>query len=139
MTTTAPRPNVLEKPVVLFDGSCTLCVTTTDQLRALDKDGALDWRDLNDEAMRRKFPRLDWARVNEVIHLIHRDGRVVTGSRAVRDIAEMIGGEVGKSVAGIMNQPGVKDAADIIYGLVSSNRGRISSAMRSAGIGGKKA
>lgn len=135
MTASSPRPHVLDKPVVLYDGSCDFCTTTTDQLRQLDRDGAIDWRDLHDEANRRKFPKLDWKRVEEEIHLIHRDGRVVVGSRAVRDIAGLIGGEVGKSLAGVMDQPGIKDASDIVYGLVSANRHRISEAMRAAGVG----
>ena len=116
---------VLPKPYVLYDGSCKMCVTATDQLRDLDTDGVIEWRDMHDEAMHRKFPNLDWTRVKDEIHLIHRDGRVRTGSRAVRDISELIGGEVGKAAARALDLPGVKDASDLIYRIVSENRHKI--------------
>lgn len=131
MTEQATR-QVLPKPVVLYDGSCSLCTTTTDQLREMDKDGVIDWLDLHNETNRKRFPNLDWNRVEEEIHLIHTTGRVRTGSKAVADIAEMIGGDIGRQAAEMMRQPGIRDAADMIYKLVSQNRGTISAAMDKA-------
>lgn len=115
----------LPKPVGLYDGSCKFCVTTTDQLRNLDKDGVIDWRDLHDEKVQRQFPNIDWDRANEEIHLIHTDGRVRTGVNAVRDIAELIGGEAGRLVAQTMEVPGVHEAAEMVYKTISENRHRI--------------
>lgn len=116
---------VLSKPVALYDGTCKLCITATDQLRSLDKEGVIEWLDMNDEKLRTRFPKVDWERAKEEIHLIHTDGRMRTGSRAVRDIAEMIGGDVGKAAARAMDLPGLRDASDLIYHLVSENRHRI--------------
>ncbi|MBX3727884.1 MAG: DUF393 domain-containing protein [Candidatus Sumerlaeia bacterium] len=120
---------VLERPVVLFDSACKLCTTTTSQLRDLDKSGAIDWLDLHDPAVRRRFPRIDWKRAEEEMHLVHRSGRVVTGARAVADVAELIGGEVGRAAAAAMKLPGVRDAADIVYHIVSENRHRLGKVM----------
>ncbi len=117
--------NVLEKPVVLYDGECKLCITATDQLRALDKEGVLEWQDANDPVQRERFPNIDWERVMKEMHLIHTDGRVRTGARAVRDIGEMIGGDVGRAAAKAMDLPGVRDAADLIYSIVADNRHRL--------------
>ncbi len=117
--------NVLEKPVVLFDDSCKLCATTTSQMKSLDKEGVIEWLDLHNEAVRRRFPSIDWHRAEEEIHLIHTDGKVRTGARAVRDIAELIGGEVGSAAAKAMDLPGVRDAADLIYHIVAENRHKI--------------
>ncbi|MDK2970963.1 MAG: hypothetical protein PWP23_718 [Candidatus Sumerlaeota bacterium] len=123
--TANPKSIVLEKPVVLYDGTCKLCVTSTDQMRSMDTEGAIDWRELHEPAVRRMFPGIDWVRAEEEIHLVHRDGRIVTGARAVADIGELIGGEVGKAAAAAMKIPGVRDAADIVYHIVSQNRHRI--------------
>lgn len=116
---------VLERPVVLYDGSCKVCITAADQLRALDKEGVIDWKDANDPVQRERFPKIDWKRAEKEIHLVHVDGRVRTGAKAVRDIAEMIGGDVGRAAAKAMDLPGVRDAADVIYAIVSENRHRI--------------
>ncbi len=113
---------VLGKPTVLYDGSCRMCVTATSQLRETDKEGRLEWLDINDPSVRARFPRIDWKRAEEEIHLVHLDGRVRTGARAVRDIAELIGGELGQAAARAMDLPGVRDAADLIYHLVAQNR-----------------
>ncbi|MGF1572879.1 MAG: thiol-disulfide oxidoreductase DCC family protein [Sumerlaeia bacterium] len=118
-------PDVLPKPVVLYDGSCNLCVKAHDQLRALDKDETLDWLDITQESTRIKFPNVDWKRAEDEIHLVHKDGRIRTGSRAVRDITELIGGEVGQAAAKLMDIPGIKTASDAIYQLVAENRFRV--------------
>ena len=115
----------LEKPVVLYDATCRMCSTAANQLRQTDKDGVLDWLDINDADVRAKFPGIDWKRAEEEIHLVHLDGRIRTGARAVRDIAELIGGDLGQAAARAMDLPGVRDAADIIYHIVSQNRHRI--------------
>lgn len=117
--------SVLEKPVVLYDGECKMCITATDQLRALDKNETLEWQDANDPVQRERFPRVDWERAMKEIHLVHTDGRIRTGAKAVRDIAEMIGGDVGRAAAKTMDLPGVRDAADLIYSIVADNRHRI--------------
>src|SRR5690606_37732074 len=106
---------ILEKPVVLYDGSCRMCMTAAKQLRETDKKGVLEWLDITEPSVREQFPKVDWKRAEEEIHLIHTDGRMRTGARAVRDIAELIGGELGQVAARAMDLPGVKDAADIIY------------------------
>ena len=116
---------VLKKPVVLYDGSCNLCVTAHDQLRSLDKDETLDWLDITQETTRQRFPNVDWKRAEDEIHLVHTDGRIRTGSRAVRDITELIGGEVGQAAAKMMDIPGIKTASDVIYNLVAENRFRV--------------
>lgn len=116
---------MLSKPVVLYDGACKFCTTTTNQLRALDTEGTIEWVELHDENVRKRFPKIDWERAEEEMHLIHVDGRVRTGARAVRDVADLIGGDVGQAAARAMDLPGVKDAADIVYRIVSENRHRI--------------
>jgi len=124
----ADAKKVLERPVVLYDGSCKVCVSSTDQLRGLDKNGVFDWLDANDPVQRARFPKIDWDRAMKEIHLVHVDGRVRTGARAVRDIAEAIGGEVGKAAAKAMDLPGIRDAADLVYAIVSENRHRFGKA-----------
>jgi predicted DCC family thiol-disulfide oxidoreductase YuxK len=99
-----------------------MCVTAASQLRETDKEGRLEWLDINDPAVRSRFPRIDWKRAEEEIHLVHLDGRVRTGAKAVRDIAELIGGELGQAAAKAMDLPGIRDAADLIYHLVAQNR-----------------
>ncbi|MCB2155930.1 DUF393 domain-containing protein [bacterium] len=116
---------LLAKPVVLYDGSCKFCSKSTDQLMALDKDGCIDWLDLHDEKVQKRFAGIDWERAHEEIHLIHRDGRVHTGVGALRDIAEMIGGEAGKAMSRAMDIPGIRESADLIYKVISENRHRI--------------
>src|SRR5690606_22116248 len=109
-------------PVVLYDGTCRMCATMTNQLREADKEGVLEWLDINDAAVRAQFPKVDWKRAEEEIHLIHTDGRMRTGARAIGDIAEMVGGEMGKAAARAMEMPGIRDAADVFYHLVAQNR-----------------
>jgi len=121
----AKASTTLEKPVVLYDGTCRMCTTAVKQLREMDKDGVLDWLDINERDVRAQFPKVDWKRAEEEIHLVHTDGRMRTGSRAVRDIAEMIGGDLGQAAARAMDLPGVRDAADIIYHIVAQNRHRV--------------
>lgn len=119
---TSEKRMVLEKPVGLYDGACKFCVSTTNQLREMDRHGVIDWQDLHDPAVRARFPKLDWKLAEEEIHLIHRDGRVVTGVRALHDIAELIGGELGGAAAKVMELPGVREAADALYHLISQHR-----------------
>ncbi len=115
----------LEKPVVLYDGTCKMCTTAAKQLREADKEGVLEWLDINDADVRAQFPAVDWKRAEDEIHLVHTDGRIRTGAKAARDIAEMIGGDLGQAAARAMDLPGVRDAADIIYHIVAQNRHRI--------------
>lgn len=119
------KKQLLEKPVVLYDGTCRVCTTAHDQLRELDQDGILEWMSIDDESAQKRFPNVDWDRAEKEIHIIHTDGRIRTGTRAVQDIAELVGGDIGKNVSKLMNVPGIKDASDLIYKLISENRHRL--------------
>ena len=122
---TEEKKQQLEKPVVLYDASCRFCVTAADQMRELDKNGDIEWLDKDDPDVQKRFQGVDWDRADEEIHFIHTDGKITVGSRAVADIAETIGGDVGRTAARAMKLPGVKEASDLIYKVVSENRHRI--------------
>lgn len=115
-------PRRLAKPVVLYDGSCRLCISATDQLRKLDTEDALDWLNMREDAVRARFRGIDWRRAEEEIHLVRTDGRLRVGVDAVREISEMIGGDVGKAASVALDLPGVRQAADVIYSIVAANR-----------------
>lgn len=119
-------PRRLAKPVVLYDGSCKLCISATDQLRKLDTEGALDWLNMREDEVRARFRGIDWKRAEEEIHLVRTDGRLRVGVDAVREISEMIGGDVGKAASAALDLPGVRQAADVIYSIVAANRHIIS-------------
>lgn len=130
MTTERTGNKVLEKPAVLYDGSCKLCISTTDQLRDFDREHKIDWLDLGDPQVRARFPRVDWERAKDEIHFIHENGRIVTGIRAVHDIADCIGGDAGHFAARALEVPGIREAADVLYHIISENRFKISGEKR---------
>ncbi len=80
-----------ERPVVLYDGTCGLCIRSMTIARAADWFDRLTFRDLESEwpAMKSRHPELSLAACRREMHFFHTDGSIATGFFAFLEIARL--------------------------------------------------
>lgn len=81
----------IRRALVFYDGACGLCRASLERLRALDREGRLEFRDLHDPRVAAEFPSIDPARARERMQLIRPEGGPpLEGYDAARWIAERL-------------------------------------------------
>ena len=74
------------KLALLYDGSCTLCTESVNQVCRFDNTGSLEPIDLFDPAVCARFPDLKPENLVKQLHAVDDSGRVYRGARAVNEI-----------------------------------------------------
>lgn len=75
----------MKRVVMLYDGQCSLCVSSMLFVKRLDWRGRIDYQDARDwQAVSPRFPDLQQQAVLKQIHVIQPDGQVHVGFEGVR-------------------------------------------------------
>ncbi|HVQ77386.1 MAG TPA: DUF393 domain-containing protein [Candidatus Binatia bacterium] len=108
--------------MLVYDGQCRLCRREVGRLHRMVGD-AVSIVSFHDPGVLERYPQLDRAQCMRELKLVHEDGRVEGGIRAV-------GGALGLSarwrwLSAALGAPGVRTAADLGYRAVARLRYRI--------------
>lgn len=101
-----------ERPLVIYDGSCSFCRRWVGRLQRWDRHDRLDYLPLQDPAASAAAatPRTT---LEQAVHVVLPSGHVTAGAGAVRAISPYLpGGRVGYLVLGI---PGALPVAERLY------------------------
>ena len=108
---------------LLFDGACPICRRNVDWLKARDHTNALATEDIAIECFEPERYGLSREAVQQAMHGILPNGRIVRGMEAVRAAYRTVG--LGWLIAPTA-LPGIRQAADVGYRLFARHRGAIS-------------
>jgi predicted DCC family thiol-disulfide oxidoreductase YuxK len=114
--------NSLPQLTVLFDGSCSLCGASITSVRPRDVRGVIEFLDLHDPNIIRRFPSVDIGQAMRSMQAVDSQGRVYTGVDAWAKIGLHL--PSWNLVAWILLVPGVHWVAHVIYGWIARNRYR---------------
>jgi predicted DCC family thiol-disulfide oxidoreductase YuxK len=94
-----------DRPVLFYDGGCSLCRREIAHYRRLDRAGRVEWVDLYAEPDQAQRYGLSWHTAMQRIHLLETDGRLVTGARAFAALWRRLPGY--RWLARLVSLPGV--------------------------------
>jgi len=103
-----------DRPIAYFDSSCPVCAREVAVLRSRPEGDSLVWVDLarcDDDAL----GGLDRETALRRMHVRLPDGRLVAGAAAFAVIWGAMGGWLG-CLGRFIGRPGVRPAADLVYG-----------------------
>lgn len=108
---------------IFYDSQCPLCLAEMQQLYAYDKTGQLRFVNLNDEDFTQRYPYIDRAHANRILHGQLASGEIIHGL----DVTYRAWSLVGKHKwLAITRWPVIRYLADGIYLLFARHRYRIS-------------
>ncbi len=114
--------NASPQLTVLFDGTCSLCRASVVRIRPFDRGGRIEFLDLHDADLIRRFPNIDLEQAMRSMQAIDKQGRVYTGADAWAQIGLKLPGW--SLLAWLLLVPGVHGMALIIYRWIARNRNR---------------
>ncbi|MBL7665117.1 MAG: DUF393 domain-containing protein [Bacteriovoracaceae bacterium] len=79
-------------PFILYDSECQLCVRFKQGLEMLDKNHQLHFYPLQDAKVFTQFPFLDPQKVEQKVHLVTTEQKVLEGGEVVEYLLKMIPG-----------------------------------------------
>ena len=114
----------LDKPVIVYDGSCNFCINQTNRIRKLDRRGVFEYLPRQDEGFEERFPLLLSEDFNSGLRLILLDGTILVGADAVHGIGKNL--RPWSLIAWIYHIPPVRPLARLLYNWIARNRHRLS-------------
>lgn len=111
----------MTKLTIFYDSLCPLCVGEMRNLRARNA-GQLAFEDLHAPDFTNRFPHIDRARANEILH-----GQTDTGEMLLGlDVSARAWSLTGNRALTILRWPLIKPLADFFYRVFAKHRYRIS-------------
>ena len=108
---------------IFYDGLCPLCLKEMQHLRKRNTEGQLRFEDIYAEDFSNRYPNLDWQALNDRIHGMYDDGRVIVGLDVTHTAWSLVG--VGWLYAPL-RWPVIKWFADRVYLVFAKHRYKIS-------------
>jgi predicted DCC family thiol-disulfide oxidoreductase YuxK len=112
-----------ETLTLFYDGYCPLCVAEMKMLAELDKPGRLRLVDITAADFEERFPHVDRAEANRILHAQWSDGRMIYGLDVTHQAWKVVGK---KPWLAILRWPIVRWFADLAYLGFAYNRYSIS-------------
>ncbi|SDH71592.1 thiol-disulfide oxidoreductase DCC family protein [Alteribacillus bidgolensis] len=106
--------------VVFYDGTCTLCQKTKQEIEKWDKHKLLTWRSIEDPSIFEEYSFLKEDRMKQEMHLLEEDTYLYTGFAAVKRIFQLF--PAGKRFAFLFYLPGADRAGKVIYKQIAKRR-----------------
>lgn len=113
-----PRPHL----TLFFDSYCPLCVKEMHLLKAKDEHQRLAFEDIHQPEFSLRFPHVDPASANAVLHGQLANGQMIYGL----DVTAHAWALVGNRLFQLLRLPLIRPVADIAYRLFARHRYRIS-------------
>jgi predicted DCC family thiol-disulfide oxidoreductase YuxK len=111
------------RATLIYDGECGFCRRAVAALRRRDRGGRLGFVPLQDPQVGTRWPALDPARLDQAMHLILPDGRVLAGAAAAPEIRRRL--PRWRWAAWTFSMPGVAALSSRIYAFIARNRHRL--------------
>lgn len=108
---------------LFYDATCPLCVAEMDLLRRYDKQDALCLQDIHAPDFNAKYPQVDVAAANQILHGLTNDGKMLYGLDVTVSAWRLVGK---KKWLGVLRWPVIRWFADKAYLYFARNRYRIS-------------
>ena len=113
-----------EKLIVLYDGSCNLCLTSVRRLKELQSTAILRFIPVQSlEETYETIPELSAVTEEQLLtkmHVVEMDGTIHAGAAGVVRILRTVRGL--RWLAPLYRVPGLKGAADILYRFIAGKR-----------------
>jgi predicted DCC family thiol-disulfide oxidoreductase YuxK len=107
---------------IFYDSHCPLCLAEIRQLQALDTAGRLRFVSLHADDFGQRYPHIDQARANRILHGQLESGEILLGL----DVTYQAWSRVGKHQwLAVLRWPVIKWVADGVYLLFARHRHRI--------------
>lgn len=103
---------------IFYDSQCPLCVMEMRSLKARDLNGLISLEDIWQEDFSQRFPHIDPAAANQILHAIDDKGRLLLGL----DVTAEAWALVGINRYRILRWPIVKFLADFLYRCFARHR-----------------
>lgn len=110
----------IEKPILIFDQDCQLCVRFKKGLDFIDRDEKIVKVPLQEDWIYEKFPQLNRNECEETIHLLDLDGSVLKGPKAIEFLISFYPGV--KKFSWLVESESGKKAVDYFYNKVNELR-----------------
>lgn len=81
-----------ERPVVFYDGGCPICRREIGFYQRLDREDAIDWRDIARQPKSLEGTGVDWGTAMRRFHVLDVEGRMRTGVDAFALVWEQLPG-----------------------------------------------
>ncbi|MAB22124.1 MAG: thiol-disulfide oxidoreductase DCC, partial [Idiomarina sp.] len=65
--------------IIFFDGGCPLCVKEMRHLKRLDKEGRIQFENVNEPDFSQRYPQVDVAKANQYLHGQTSSGDMIYG------------------------------------------------------------
>ena len=109
--------------IIFYDGHCPLCRAEMAHLKRYDKHQVIQFEDIQQDNFSQHYGHLEWAALNNRIHVQQPDGSLLTGLDATHAAWKA----VGKGwLYAPLRWPIIKPIADYGYTLFARHRYRIS-------------
>ncbi len=82
----------MDRPTIIYDAECRLCVATQHQIARWDRKNRLGFLPYQDPEMRRRFPDISMEACAISIHFVDADGKIWVGAEAFREILRLLPG-----------------------------------------------
>lgn len=109
----------VERPTLIYDGSCGMCRDAVRLLQRWDRAGVLDYVAFQDAAAVARFS-IPLPALAAAMHLILPDGQVFAGADATPELARLLPGK--RWLAPLYRLPGVRPVARRVYAWIAARR-----------------
>ncbi|WP_417447951.1 thiol-disulfide oxidoreductase DCC family protein [Idiomarina abyssalis] len=116
-------PQQSSELIIFYDGGCPLCVKEMRHLKRLDKEGRIQFENVNEPDFSQRYPQVDVAKANQYLHGQVSSGDMIYGL----DVTHEAWSLVGKGwIIAPLRWPVIRWFADKTYLFFARNRNRIS-------------
>ncbi|WP_417435765.1 thiol-disulfide oxidoreductase DCC family protein [Idiomarina abyssalis] len=116
-------PQQSSELIIFYDGGCPLCVKEMRHLKRLDKEGRIQFENVNEPDFSQRYPQVDVAKANQYLHGQVSSGDMIYGL----DVTYEAWSLVGKGwIIAPLRWPVIRWFADKTYLFFARNRNRIS-------------
>ena len=116
-------PQQSSELIIFYDGGCPLCVKEMRHLKRLDKEGRIQFENVNEPDFSQRYPQVDVAKANQYLHGQVSSGDMIYGL----DVTHEAWSLVGKGwIIAPLRWPIIRWFADKTYLFFARNRNRIS-------------
>lgn len=123
----------MSRPILIYDGACPLCLRAKAWIEARTHGDAIRFVPCQDPARKELAPTIEKAACMEAMHFVDDSGRVYVGDKAFPPLLRAMGHY--RWLVALLEMPGLRQAAPLVYGLVARNRHALSGLFRIKGKG----
>ncbi|MDA6066819.1 DUF393 domain-containing protein [Idiomarina abyssalis] len=116
-------PQQSSELIIFYDGGCPLCVKEMRHLKRLDKEGRIQFENVNEPDFSQRYPQVDVAKANQYLHGQVSSGDMIYGLDVTHEAWSLVG--KGWMIAPL-RWPVIRWFADKTYLFFARNRNRIS-------------